>query len=41
MDATLEDPLILLFEKKISSLQPMLPILEADRAIAASAADHR
>jgi chaperonin GroEL len=29
MDATLEDPAILLFEKKISSLQPMLPILEA------------
>ena len=29
MEATLEDPMILLFEKKISSLQPMLPILEA------------
>src|SRR5262245_9727392 len=29
MEATLEDPVILLFEKKISSLQPMLPILEA------------
>ncbi len=29
MDATLEDPMILLFEKKLSSLQPMLPILEA------------
>ncbi|MBL8530472.1 MAG: chaperonin GroEL [Hyphomonadaceae bacterium] len=29
MDATLEDPLILLFEKKLSSLQPMLPVLEA------------
>jgi chaperonin GroEL len=29
MDAVLEEPLILLFEKKISSLQPMLPILEA------------
>ena len=29
MEATLEDPLILLFEKKLSSLQPMLPILEA------------
>ena len=28
MEATLEDPLILLFEKKLSSLQPMLPILE-------------
>ncbi len=29
MEATLEDPFILLFEKKLSSLQPMLPILEA------------
>jgi chaperonin GroEL len=29
MEATLEDPMILLFEKKLSSLQPMLPILEA------------
>jgi chaperonin GroEL len=29
MEATLDDPLILLFEKKLSSLQPMLPVLEA------------
>ncbi|MBL8594001.1 MAG: chaperonin GroEL, partial [Devosia sp.] len=29
MEATLEDPVILLFEKKLSSLQPMLPVLEA------------
>jgi chaperonin GroEL len=29
MEATLEEPYILLFEKKLSSLQPMLPILEA------------
>jgi chaperonin GroEL len=29
MDATLEEPAILLFEKKLSSLQPMLPVLEA------------
>jgi chaperonin GroEL len=29
MEATLEEPMILLFEKKLSSLQPMLPILEA------------
>ncbi|MCR6646143.1 MAG: chaperonin GroEL [Terricaulis sp.] len=29
MEVSLEDPLILLFEKKLSSLQPMLPILEA------------
>src|SRR5471030_2929060 len=29
MIAELEEPLILLFEKKLSSLQPMLPVLEA------------
>jgi chaperonin GroEL len=29
MEAALESPLILIFEKKLSSLQPMLPILEA------------
>src|SRR5690606_37437238 len=29
MEAQLEEPLILLFEKKLSSLQAMLPILEA------------
>jgi chaperonin GroEL len=29
MEAVLEEPLILLFEKKLSSLQPMLPVLEA------------
>ncbi len=29
MEADLEDPLILLFEKKLSSLQPLLPVLEA------------
>ncbi|MBN8646639.1 MAG: chaperonin GroEL [Caulobacterales bacterium] len=29
MEAQLENPLILIFEKKLSSLQPMLPILEA------------
>jgi chaperonin GroEL len=29
MEAVLDDPFILLFEKKLSSLQPMLPILEA------------
>ena len=29
MEAVLEDPYILVFDKKISSLQPMLPILEA------------
>jgi chaperonin GroEL len=29
MNAELEDPYILLFEKKLSSLQPMLPVLEA------------
>jgi chaperonin GroEL len=29
MEAVLEEPLILLFEKKLSSLQPLLPLLEA------------
>jgi chaperonin GroEL len=29
MEAVLEEPRILLFEKKLSSLQPMLPVLEA------------
>jgi chaperonin GroEL len=29
MEVVLEDPYILIFDKKISSLQPMLPILEA------------
>jgi chaperonin GroEL len=29
MEAVLEDPLILIFEKKLSTLQPLLPVLEA------------
>src|ERR1700744_6200870 len=29
MEAVLEEPLILIFEKKLSSLQPLLPVLEA------------
>ncbi|MGA0606346.1 chaperonin GroEL [Phenylobacterium sp. VNQ135] len=29
MEAELEEPLILLFEKKLASLQPLLPVLEA------------
>ena len=29
MEADLEEPLILLYEKKLSSLQPLLPVLEA------------
>jgi chaperonin GroEL len=29
MEAQLEEPLILLFEKKLSTLQPMLPVLES------------
>jgi chaperonin GroEL len=29
MEAILEDPLVLLYEKKLSSLQPLLPVLEA------------
>ena len=41
MEAVLEDPLILLFEKKLSSLQALLPVLEAVVQIGPSAADHR
>ena len=29
MEVSLEDPLVLLFDKKVSSLQPLLPVLEA------------
>jgi chaperonin GroEL len=29
MEAVLEEPLVLLYEKKLSSLQPLLPVLEA------------
>jgi chaperonin GroEL len=29
MEAELEEPYILIHEKKLSSLQPMLPVLEA------------
>src|SRR5487761_615231 len=29
MEAVLEDPLVLLYEKKLSTLQPLLPVLEA------------
>ncbi|MGM9451489.1 chaperonin GroEL, partial [Klebsiella sp. K47] len=29
MEVSLEEPLILLHEKKLTSLQPMLPVLEA------------
>jgi chaperonin GroEL len=41
MIAELDDALILLHEKKLSSLQPMLPILEAGCSVAEAAADHR
>ncbi len=40
MVAELEDPYILLHEKKLSSLQPMLPILEAVVQTLASAPHH-
>ncbi len=40
MTAVLEDPVILLHEKKLSNLQAILPILEVGRAVAAPAADH-
>ena len=33
MVADLDSPYILIFEKKLSGLQPLLPLLEADRAI--------
>ena len=41
MTAELEDPYILLHEKKLSNLQDMLPVLEKGRAVQAAAADHR
>ena len=41
MVAELDEPLILIHEKKLTSLQPMLPILEAVVQCGPSAADHR
>ena len=41
MVADLDQPYILINEKKLSGLQPMLPLLESDRAVGPSAADHR
>jgi chaperonin GroEL len=41
MEVQLEEPLILLFEKKLSSLQPLLPVLEAVVQSGRPAADHR
>jgi hypothetical protein len=41
MVAELEDPYILIHEKKLSSLQPMLPILEAVVQGGQASADHR
>ena len=41
MICELENPYILLHEKKLSNLQPMLPVLEAVVQIEPSAADHR
>ena len=41
MIVELEDPYILLHEKKLSALQPMLPILEAVVQTSQAAADHR
>ena len=41
MQVELDDPYILIHEKKLSNLQAMLPILEAVVQIGPSAADHR
>ena len=41
MIAELDQPYILIHEKKLSGLQPMLPLLESSRAVRPSAADHR
>ena len=41
MIADLDQPYILIHEKKLSGLQPMLPLLESGRAVRPSAADHR
>ncbi len=41
MIAELDQPYILIHEKKLSGLQPMLPLLETRRAVRPSAADHR
>ena len=41
MIAELDQPYILIHEKKLSGLQPMLPLLESHRAVRPSAADHR
>ncbi len=40
MVAELDDALILLHEKKLSSLQPMVPLLEAGDPVAQAAPDH-
>ena len=41
MVAELADPYILIHEKKLSSLQPMLPLLESYRAVREAVADRR
>ena len=41
MEAVLEDPLILITDKKISSVQDMLPALEKARPAGQARADHR
>jgi hypothetical protein len=41
MNAELEDCMILLHEKKLSSLQPMVPLLESVIQSHEAAADHR
>ena len=41
MEAVLEDPLILIHEKKISSVKDLLPVLEKVAQSGQAAADHR
>ena len=41
MIAELDEPYILIHEKKLSGLQPMLPLLESSGAVRPAAADRR
>ena len=41
MEAVLDDPLILITDKKISNIQEILPAAGADCAVRQEAADHR
>ena len=41
MEAVLDDPYILITDKKISNIQEILPLLETDCTVRFQAADHR